>query len=173
MESFEEILTVGGKTNSLGRAGEVMDVVLKDHSRLDELYACVSADNPWVRMRAIDSFEKICRTHPEWIEPYIDKIFRELTLSTQPSIQWHLAQIFAATKLSAEQKGKALAWLKGSLATTDVDWIVSVNTMKALLKFNHDGLVSDDELLALFKIQEQHASKSVRKKAEMFIGKIQ
>ena len=171
MGSFEKVLTVG-KANSLGRADEVVDMVLRDRSRLDELYTCISADNPWARMRAIDSFEKICRVRPQWIEPYIDTILRDLTLSTQPSIQWHLAQIFAETRLSDKQKEKAISWLKGLLVTTDVDWIVSVNAMKALLEFKQRGSVSANELMPLFKIQEQHASKSVRRKAESFLGNL-
>lgn len=172
MESFEEVLTIGGKSNSLGRAAEVVEAVLKDHGRLEELYVCISATDSWVRMRAIDSFEKICRIHPEWIEPYIDKILRDLTPSTQPSIQWHLAQVFAETNLSADQKGQAITWLKDRIRTADVDWIVSVNVMKALLKFKDDGDISVEELLELFRIQERHTSKSVRKKASSFIEKI-
>jgi len=172
MESFEEVLAVGGKSNSLGRASEVVETVLKDRGRLEELYACISATDPWVRMRAIDSFEKICRIHPEWVESYIDKILRDLTLSAQPSIQWHLAQIFAEANLSADQKDKAMKWLKGCIGTLDVDWIVSVNVMKALLKFRDAGDMGTEELLELFRIQERHISKSVRKKAASFIVKI-
>ena len=172
MESFEEVLTVGGKSNSLGRAAEVVEAVLKNHARFEELYACISAADPWVRMRAIDSFEKICRVHPEWAKAYIDVIFQDLISSTQPSIQWHLAQIFAEISLSNDQKDRAIAWLKSRILTRDVDWIVSVNVMKALLKFNSDGDVNREELLTLFRIQEQHASKSVRKKASSFIEKI-
>jgi hypothetical protein len=37
-ENFVEMLAVGGKSNSLGRAGEVVKLVLGDRSRLDELY---------------------------------------------------------------------------------------------------------------------------------------
>src|SRR5688572_25346019 len=133
MDSYESILAVGGKTNSLGRASEVIDSVYADPSRLDELFNCISADDAWVRMRAIDSFEKIIKEKPEWVRPYVGKIFNHLTLSSQPSIQWHLAQIFSEVELTEKQQDRALAWLKDKIATTNVDWIVSINTMKALL----------------------------------------
>ncbi len=169
MEKLEDILKAGGKSNSLGRANEVIDIVLGDHSRLGELYACISADDPWVRMRAADSFEKICRVRPAWAGPYTDAMLRDLTGSTQPSVQWHLAQIFTEVELASEQKDKAVTWLKALLETPETDWIVSVNAMKALLYFRRSGLVGDDELLALFAVQARHKSKSVRKKAAGFM----
>ena len=70
-DTFVEILAVGGKTNSLGRTEEVIQAVLRDNNLLEELYKCVFNDDAWVRMRAIDAFEKICREHPDWITQYI------------------------------------------------------------------------------------------------------
>jgi hypothetical protein len=168
MESYESMLAVGGKSNSLGRADEVISSVYGDPSRLDELFNCILADDAWVRMRAVDSFEKITRQKPEWIQPYLDKIFSDLTLSSQPSIQWHLAQIFSEVQLTDEQREGAIAWLKDKIKTIDVDWIVSVNVMKALVYFHQNGYISVGELNQLFEIQEAHKSKSVRKKVAYF-----
>ena len=169
MELFEEILKVGGHSNSLGRASEVLEVVRNDQSRLDELFDCIFADDAWVRMRAIDSFEKIIKDNPLWVSPYLDRILSELTHSAQPSIQWHLAQIFAEVALTDKQRSEAITWLNHMITTTDVDWIVSVNVMKALLYFDRDKFVLARDIQPLFKIQEGHASKSVRKKATEFL----
>lgn len=169
MQEFIDILSVGGKTNSLGRADEIVASVLADKSKLGELYRCVAADDAWVRMRAADSLEKICRIHPDWVEPYIDKMLDEWTLVTQPSIQWHLAQIIAEVHLSDGQKERALAWLKGVLSSGEVDWIVAVNTMKTLVLFCHEGAVTKEELTPLFELQCQHRSNTVRKKAALFL----
>lgn len=168
MDSYESILTVGGKTNSLGRASEVINSVYSNPSRLEELFNCISADDAWVRMRAIDSFEKIVKDKPEWARRYLDRIFNDLTKSGQPSIQWHLAQIFSEVSLTDEQRDRAIAWLKNKIKTTNVDWIVSVNVMKALLYFYQNGFVTAGELKQLFKTQEGHKSQSVRKKAANF-----
>ena len=172
MDSYESILAVGGKTNSLGRADEVVQSVYSDPSRLDELFDCIFANDAWVKMRAIDSFEKILRDKPEWVQPYLGRIFGELTQSGQASVQWHLAQIFAEVQLTNEQQVQAIAWLKDRIRTTDVDWIVSVNVMKTLLYFRQKELVATDELKLLFKVQEEHKSKSVRKKAIELAAKI-
>ena len=51
-EPFADVLRVGGGSNALGRAGEVVDAVLRDPGRLRELLDCVGDDDAWVRMRA-------------------------------------------------------------------------------------------------------------------------
>lgn len=165
MSTFERILMVGGKTNSLGRASEVIETVRNDQSRLSELFDCIYADDAWVRMRAIDSFEKIIKDEPQLVKPYLTRIFDELTFSDQPSIQWHLAQIFSEVELSDKQQTRAIDWLKSKLETVDVDWIVSVDAMKALLYFHSRGLFAASELKRLFDIQAGHKSNAVRKKA--------
>ncbi|MNQ91214.1 hypothetical protein D3C85_1065860 [compost metagenome] len=119
-------------------------------------------------MRAIDSFEKIIKDKPDWVQPYLGRIFSNLTKSDQPSIQWHLAQIFTEVTLTEDQRGSAIAWLKNRIRTTDVDWIVSVNVMKALVYFCQNGFVIASDIIQLFKVQEAHTSKTVRKKATDF-----
>jgi hypothetical protein len=169
MEKFEEILKVGGKSNSLGRADEVVELVLHDRKRLEELYDCIFSIDAWVRMRAIDSLEKVCRQHPEWLVPYIDKIQSELNRNTQPSIQWHLAQIYAQVSLTIGQKTIVIKWLQDLLSSTDIDWIVSANAMQALVKFTKEDSVPRDTTLLLLKIQQEHKSKSVVKKANKLL----
>ena len=66
MESFADVLADAGRSNSLGLAGEVVGAVLTDRGRLDELWACVGHDDAYVRMRPIDSFEKVINEQPAW-----------------------------------------------------------------------------------------------------------
>ena len=171
-EAFSDILAVGGKSNSLGRTNEVIDTVLSDKGRLEELYDCVSSDDAWIRMRAIDAIEKVCRHHPEWIKPYIDKFQNTLAKNNQPSVQWHLAQMYAQLDMNDNQKKIAIDWLKSMLSDTEVDWIVSVNVMKTLVQFSHEGLVDTDIAIGLVNIQQNHKSKSVVKKANGFLHEL-
>src|SRR5690606_33074018 len=111
-EGFLDMLTVGGKSNSLGRAEEVTRQVLQDKSRLGELYDCMFAEDAWVRMRAADALEKVCRSRPEWLLPYIDRLQKYLGKATQPSLLWHLAQIYRQVPLTVKQKDTAIKHLK-------------------------------------------------------------
>lgn len=168
-ETFADILTVGGKSNSLGRANEIIQRVLNDKALLGALYACVFNEDAWVRMRAIDAIEKICRQRPEWLLPYVDRFQTELGSSSQPSIQWHLAQMYSQLDLNKKQIRIAIKWLKDLLSNVEVDWIVSANTMKTLVQFTREGSVTVEETVRLLKLQQRHASKSVVKKAHKLL----
>lgn len=164
------MLLTGGKTNSLGRAEEVVRIVLLDKSRLEELYKCMFHDDAWVRMRAADAFEKVCREQPDWIEEYIDRIQKELSGDEQqPSIKWHVAQIYRQVQLTDTQKRHAVDWLSRNLSSNTVDWIVSANCMKTLADFVNTGDFPKSKFLELLKIQQTHRSKSVVKKASRFL----
>jgi hypothetical protein len=168
-ESFSDILAVGGKSNSLGRTDEVIEIVLSNKDQLSDLYGCVFNDDAWIRMRAIDAIEKICRQHPEWVKPYIDKFQHEFARSNQPSIQWHLAQMYALLEMNDNQKKIAIEWLKSLLSDIEVDWIVSVNAMKALVQFTNDGSTSRSSTATHLEIQRNHKSKTVVRKANKLL----
>lgn len=172
LESFAEILAVGGKSNSLGRTNEVIERVLDNKHLLNELYTCVFNDDAWVRMRAMDAIEKICRQHPDWLLPYIDRFQRDLAPSDQPSVQWHLAQIYGQVDLNAAQKQIAIQWLKDRLSTTATDWIVTANAMATLVQFANDGSVPKDTTVSLLERQQTHRSKSVVRKAKKLLSEL-
>jgi TPR repeat protein len=170
-EAFADILATG-KPNSLGRTDEVIEAVLQDKSRLDELYACLFHDDAWLRMRAADALEKVCRQHPEWLLPHIDKFQEELARSNQPSIQWHLAQIYSQVDVSPEQKQKAIQWLENLISTVEVDWIVAANAMDTLVQFAKDGSVTEKQVISLLRVQQGHKSKAVVRRADKLLNQM-
>lgn len=168
--TFLDMLAVGGKANSLGKVNDVIELVLHDKSRLDELYNCMFSEDAWVRMRAADAFEKICRQHPDWLQPYIDRFPDELATSTQASIQWHLAQVYKQVELTDAQKQLAITWLKKVLADKDADWIVAANAMDTLAQFTREGASPKNDLLNVLKVQAQHKSNAVVKRASKYLS---
>jgi hypothetical protein len=168
-EAFERILAVGGKTNSLGRAADVINEVLNNKSRLEELYQVIFHEDSWIRMRAVDSFEKVARVHPEWIEPYINRIQSDLSQSTQASIQWHIAQIYTQVTLDDQQRKLAIQWLEERLRDADIDWIVAANAMKALVYFVSNKYYEKSYLIKLLKVQLGHKSPAVVKRAQKLL----
>lgn len=170
--SFKTVLAVGGHANTLGRAGEVVQAVLADRSRLDELFICVFDDDAWVRMRAIDSLEKVCRVYPDWLQPYIGQLLNQAAAIDQPSIQWHLAEMFGEMKLSPGERQRAIEIMKRNIADNKADWIVASNTMDTLIHYVKDGYIPTAELIPLLKIQQTHHSKAVVKRATKLLDKI-
>ncbi|MGF7228596.1 MAG: HEAT repeat domain-containing protein [Candidatus Saccharibacteria bacterium] len=171
-EKFSEMLVVGGHANSLGRVNDIIELVLDDESRLDELYSCLFDEDAWVRMRAADALEKICRQHSDWLQPYINKFQDELATSAQPSIQWHMAQIYREVDLTDKQKQRAISWLKQLLSTKDVDWIVAANAMDTLVQFTKGGFFPRTELAPLLKVQQQHKSNAVVRRANKLLAEL-
>jgi hypothetical protein len=164
-EGLATMLAVGGKSNSLGRVDEVIALVEADESRVDELYDCLFENDAWTRMRAADALEKICRHHPDWLLPFVDRFPGELATSSQPSIQWHLAQIYGQVELTSGQRSAAIMWLSRLLSNRDVDWIVAAHAMDTLSQFARDGFFPWSELVPLLDIQKMHRSAAVVKRA--------
>lgn len=175
--NFAAMLAEDGKKNSLGRAEEVVQIVLADQTRLDELYRCLFEEDAWLRMRAIDALEKVCRIHPKWLEPYVEELLGEVASIDQASIQWHLAEMFRAIALSDSQLTRAIALMKQNISSNQADWIVASNTMETLARFAADGKLPRSELIPLLKIQQSHHSKAVVKRAtrilDQFSGEVE
>jgi hypothetical protein len=135
VEPFRAML-IGGHPNSLGRTVEVVDAVLADRSRLDELFACYGSDDPVVRLRTSNALKRVAADRHEWLVPYIDRLIDEVGALDQPSAQWTLAQLFLGlgTDMTAAQRGRATRLMQRNLEHHD-DWIVLNATMETLWRW--------------------------------------
>lgn len=136
MDSIESMLT-GGHPNSLGNTIAVVELVLKDKSRLEELYQCYFSNDDVVRLRVSSAMKRICRAKPKWLVPYIDKLLTDIAGIDQASTQWTLAQLFVllANDMSYAQKANAVDLMKNNLLNHK-DWIVLNTTMEALYEWS-------------------------------------
>lgn len=169
MESFEVMLS-GGHSNSLGRTVEVVDLILSDNTRLEELYQCYFSENELVRLRTSNAFKRIWRDQPEWLALYIDRFISEISQIEQASTQWTIAQLFLElqTYLSDEQKSKAIPILKANLKTSE-DWIVLNNTMQTLGEWAEDDKILKVWLLPELEKLADDKRKSVAKRANKLL----
>jgi hypothetical protein len=132
MESFESMLS-GGHPNSLGRTVDVVEMVVADRSRLDELYQCYFTDDEVVRLRVSSAMKRVTIEHPDWTMAYMDRLQSEVAAIDQASTQWTLALLFDLTvdRLSPPQRRRAIEIMLSNLDDHD-DWIVLNNSMKVL-----------------------------------------
>lgn len=166
--SFLAVLA-GGNPRTLAGVEDVLAELRAHASRVSELVDCCSADDPVVRMRAADALEKFARERPDVVAPLVDRLDAELSGSTQPSIQWHLAQLWGELPLSPSQRRRAADWLIDTLDEAD-DWIVLTCSMSALA-----ALAEDDASLrpALRERLRRHARSrlpSVAKRATRLLA---
>jgi len=94
----------GGDRRSLRGVEEAISLVLADTSAFDSLFQCLFSDDEVVRMRASDALEKIARDQPVRFASYRRRLLTEIAEIDQPSVQWHLAQIFAEIELTPKQR---------------------------------------------------------------------
>ena len=158
-ETFEAMLT-GGHPNSLGRTIEVVDTVLADPDRFDELFACYRSDDPVVRLRVSNAMRRVEAERHDLLVPYIEKFISEIGALDQPSAQWTLAKLFEALEpdMTPQQRAAAQAIMQRNLAEHD-DWIVLNNTMEALFVWS----AGDAGLRGWLKPHLERLSKDNRK----------
>lgn len=164
-ERFEEMLT-GGHPNSLGRTIEVVELVLAEPARFDELFNCYRSTDEVVRLRTSNAMKRIEAERRDLLVPYIDRLISEIGELDQASAQRTLATLFdrLSGEMSSAQREGALAIMKRNIAGHD-DWIVLNTTTETLA-----GWAKGDEALATWlrphlKRLSQDSRKSVAKRA--------
>ena len=135
-ESFTQALA-GWPKRELHNEG-VIHAVLADPDRVGELFECVLDDDEYVRMRAADAAEKVCRAEPSIVGPLTPRILTEMSTIDQASVQWHVAQIVATLPLNDGERQRAIGVVNGYLESSH-DWIVLNCSMETLAHFaEHD-----------------------------------
>ena len=156
--------------NSLGCTEEVVDIVLRNPKRLDELYEIFFQPNEWARMRAASSFKRIWRADPELFEPYKQRWIDDVSKIKQASLNWTFSQMCTdlGDTLDSKQRTKCKARMKKYLETND-DWIVQNTTIEALGEWARD----DKRLATWLKPELKRLSKldkkSVAKRANKYL----
>ena len=172
-DAFEAMLT-GGHPNSLGRTIEVVDTVLADEGRIEELFLCYRSDDEVVRLRVSNAMRRVQAERPDLVSAYVDRLIDEIGALDQASAQWTLPKLFegAAADMTADQHARAEALVKRNLAAHD-DWIVLNNSIEYL----GARAKTDDALLAwltphLERLSED-ARKSVAGRAKKWLKKLE
>jgi membrane-bound lytic murein transglycosylase len=112
----------------------VIEAVLHDPTRVDELFECVKDDDAYVRMRASDALEKVCRANASIVQPLKTRVLNEMSAIDQPSVQWHYAQIVDQLQLTPQETAKVMSKLQANFEKYD-DWITRNSTMEVLGHF--------------------------------------
>ena len=153
-------MLTGGHPNSLGRTIEVVDIVLADPARFDELYLCYRSAGEVVRLRVSNAMRRVEAVRHDLLVPYIDRFIEEIGALEQPSAQWTLAKLFEALEadMTPAQRSAAEAIMRRNLAEHD-DWIVRNNTMDALFNWSKE----DADLRTWIKPHLERLAKDSRK----------
>jgi hypothetical protein len=89
----------GGDRRSIGNVDAVINLVARYPERFAELWQCLSAGDPVVRLRAADALEKISRGSPVQFEPYRAALIGGTQEDGSMEVRWHLIPIAARLAL--------------------------------------------------------------------------
>lgn len=172
-ETFEQMLT-GGHPNSLGRTLDVVDIILADQTRLEDLYQCYFSDDEVVRLRTSNAFKRVTKEHLDWFVPYIDRFLEVISQINQPSTQWTIATLclWSQKEMTPEQLAKAKTVLQSNLESY-TDWIVLNNTMETLATFAKKDDALKQWLLPQLEKLKKDGRKSVSKRANKYYDLLQ
>jgi hypothetical protein len=123
----------GGDRRSIGRVSEVVAEVLNDPYLFEVVFNGMLNDDPIIRMRSADAVEKITQEHPEYLQPYKEKLIQQVAKSDQQEVRWHVAQMFPRLELSKEEQAVVVEILLDYL--DDKSKIVKTSSMQALADF--------------------------------------
>jgi len=170
-EKFVEMLA--GATNTLGRTEEAVALVLQSPERIEELYQCYFQPDEWVRLRVSSSFKRLWRADPDLVEPYIPGFIADVSKIDQPSANWTFSQLCLEMQdhLSDRQKKLAIRTMKQYLKNSK-DWIVQNATIETLAIWADDSENLKTWLVPRLEKFSQGDKKSVAKRAEKWISKL-
>ncbi|MEO0731859.1 MAG: hypothetical protein AAFZ52_03420 [Bacteroidota bacterium] len=163
----------GGHPNSLGNTVEIVDEVLADQDRLEELFNCYWSDDEVVRLRVSNALKRIAKAEPTWLVPYLDRLLDDVSLIDQASTKWTLSQLFLTyTKdLSPEQRTKAVAIMQRNLEASN-DWIVLSQTMNTLGRWAKKDPRLREWLRPRLEARLSDERKSVRGRADKILASL-
>jgi hypothetical protein len=70
--------------------------------------ACLSSDDPLVRMRAADAAEKVSVKKAAWLQPFKDELLRLADKTEQQELRWHLALMIPRLALTKAERQRAV-----------------------------------------------------------------
>ena len=167
--SFEQSLK-GGHPNSLGNTLEVVDVVLGNTDKMEDLFLCYQSDDETVRLRTSNAFKRIFRAKPELFNKWKQRFIKEVAEIDQPSAKWTTIQILNELFDQLDEKEKTqsveicLRYLRN-----EEDWIVINQSLNFMRNHLEQFDSKDPEMMKLLNLFVDEERKSISKNAEKII----
>ncbi len=152
----------------IGRANEVVALVLDRPSLFPELVAGLSDPDPLIRMRAADAMEKATRSYPQLLQPFKRKLLALLAEATQQELRWHLAAMAPRMTLSAAERKRALAALTSYLK--DRSSIVKTSALQAMVELTISDRKLFPPIVNLLRKSAQTGTPAMRARARKLLA---
>jgi hypothetical protein len=160
----------GGDRRSIGRVSEIVAEVLNEPSLFKVVFNGMLSDDPIIRMRSADAVEKIIAKHPEYLQPYKEKLIRQVARIEQQEVRWHAAQMFPRLELSKEERAIIVEILLDYL--NDKSKIVKTFSMQALMDFAERDAGLRPQVIKLLEELTRTGSPAMRSRGRKLLEKL-
>ena len=160
----------GGDRRSIGRVSEVVAEVLNDPYLFEVVFNGMLGDDPIIRMRSADAVEKITQEHPEYLQPYKEKLIQQVARINQQEVRWHAAQMFPRLELSKEEQAVVVEILLDYL--NDKSKIVKTFSMQALAEFAERDAGLRPQVIQLLEELTRTGSPAMRSRGRKLLEKL-
>ena len=160
----------GGDRRSIASANQVVNDLLDDPSLFGVLFDGMLSDDPLIRMRAADAAEKITVRHPEYLQPYKDRLLQAAKIDQQ-EVRWHVAQMLPRLELDAEERRAALETLLGYL--NDKSKIVKTFSMQALADLAEKDAALRPQLVSVLEELTRRGSPAMKSRGQKLSEKLE
>ena len=124
----------GGDLRSIGKADEVVQDILNKPSLFKIVFKGMTDSDPLIRMRSADVIEKVSSRHPDYLQPFKDRLINEVSEIEQQEVRWHVARMFSYIKINKKERDEVMKILL-SYIETDKSKIVKTFSMQTLADF--------------------------------------
>ena len=167
--SFEQSLK-GGHPNSLGNTLEVVEAVLGNKDKMEDLFLCYQSDDETIRLRTSNAFKRIFRAKPYLFKQWKKRFIKEVSDIDQPSAKWTSIQILNEffDQLDEREKAQSIEICLRYLGN-EKDWIVINQSLNFIRTHLERFDFKDPEIMKLLNFLVDDERKSVSKNAEKLI----
>jgi len=153
----------GGDRRSIGRANEVVALVLREPRRFPELIGYLWSDDAVVRMRAADAVEKISVQKSSLLAPFKAELLGLLVEAEQQELRWHLALMIPRLALTKKERQRAAEGLRRYLE--DRSSIVKTFALQGLTELAAVDRSLLPEVRAILEAAERAGTPAMRARA--------
>ena len=160
----------GSDLRSIGRVSEVVEDVLRNPSLFDAVFNGMLSDDPAMRMRAADAAEKITVQHPEYLQPYKEKLIQQVARIDQQEVRWHVAQMVPRLQLNHDELTAVVEIFKDYLNYKSI--IVKTFSMQALADFAEKEGSLRPQVVDLLEKLTRTGSPAMRSRGQKLLKKL-
>lgn len=162
----------GGDLRSKGRSEEVVEEILKDPDLFGAVFEGMLDKDPVVRMRSADTIEKVSAKHPEYLQPFKERLINEVSKVEQQEVRWHTAQMISYLDVTKKEQNRIFKILKSWFRNPGKSKIVQVFAMQAMADIAEKDRNKKPEVLKIIKEALQSGAPAMKSRAKKLLTKL-